>query len=59
MKKITRFFIDLKKEIKKIRWPEKKELFKYSVATVGCVTVLGTFFTILNFIFSALMKAGI
>lgn len=59
MKKIAKFFIGLKKEIKKIRWPEKKELLKYSIATISCVVVLGLFFTLLDFIFSTFMKAGI
>ena len=34
MKKIVRFFTGVKKELKKVRWPKKKEMVVYSVATI-------------------------
>ena len=63
MKKIIRsiikFFIGLRKEIKKIKWPNRKNLIKYSIATIGCVFVMGIYFSLLNFLFSFLVKVGI
>ena len=40
MKKIARFLVSVKKEMKKVRWPKKKEMIKFSIATL---CVLGFF----------------
>lgn len=54
MKKLTRFLVGVKSEIKKIRWPEKKELIKYSIATISVVAVFSIFFGLLDFILSGI-----
>ena len=46
MKKIARFFVSVKKEMKKVRWLSKKELGKYSVATVSFIVVFMAFFAL-------------
>ncbi len=58
MGKIKQFFNDVKKEMKRVRWPNKKELFKSSLATICCVAVLALFYYGLDFIFGTLMKIG-
>lgn len=44
MKKIVRFLVEVKKEMKKVRWISKKEMLKYSIATLSIMVVLGFFF---------------
>ncbi len=44
MKKTVRFLIEVKKEMKKVRWISKKEMIKYSIATLSIMAVLGFFF---------------
>ena len=44
MKKIARFFISVKKEMGKVRWPNKKEMLTYSIATISFILVFGLFF---------------
>lgn len=51
MKKI---FKKVKSEFKKIKWPNKKEMATYSIATLLCVIVFALFFTGLDFIISAI-----
>ena len=34
MKKIKEFFHEVKKEISKVKWPTKKDMVKYSIATI-------------------------
>ena len=34
MKKLAKFFVSVKKEMKKVRWPHRKEMVKFSVATL-------------------------
>ena len=42
--KILDFFVDVKKEIKKVRWTSKKNLIKYSITTLGFMVFLCLFF---------------
>lgn len=44
MKKIARFLVGVKKEMKKVRWPNKKEMITYSIATIVFVLIFGIFF---------------
>ena len=54
MKKLARFLVGVKSETKKIRWTEKKELIKYSIATISVVAVFSIFFGLLDFILSGI-----
>ena len=45
MKKIRSFLIDVKKELKKVKWPNKKEMATYSFATISFVIFFALFFT--------------
>ena len=55
MKKLARFFASVKKELKKVRWPNKKEMVKYSLATLSIIVIFGLFYTIIDLI-SAVIK---
>ena len=54
MKKIARFFVGVKQEMKKVRWPNKKEMMTYSVATIAFILIFGLFFAGLDFMISGL-----
>ena len=54
MKKIAKFLVGVKKEMKKVRWPNKKEMVTYSVATVAFILIFGIFFSILDFAITGL-----
>ncbi len=58
MGKLKQFLNDVKKEMKRVRWPNKKELLKSSLATILCVAVLSLFFYGLDFLFGTLIKMG-
>lgn len=49
MKALARFMVGVKKEAGKVRWPSKKEMIKYSIATLVVVVVFGIFFSALDF----------
>jgi preprotein translocase subunit SecE len=53
---LKKFLIGVKKEIHKVRWPNKKEMINYSVATLLCVIVFSLFFTGLDFLISAIKE---
>ena len=54
MKKIGKFFIGVKKEMKKVRWPNKKEMATYSFATISLVIVFMIYFTGIDVIIASL-----
>ena len=40
------FLTGVKKEMGKVRWPLKKEMIKYSIATLSFIIFFGLFFTL-------------
>lgn len=54
MKKLARFFISVKGEMKKVRWPNKKEMITYSTATISFIIVFALFFSLTDFILTNL-----
>ena len=49
MKKIKKFFSEVKKELSKVKWPGKKEMVKYSIATICFVVFFAAFFYLIDF----------
>lgn len=47
-KKKVGFFKGIKTELKKVTWPSKKEVIKYSLATLLFCVVVVLFFQLLN-----------
>ena len=44
MKKIKEYFKGVRSEFKKIKWPTRKELFKYSLITIIFIILCSLFF---------------
>ena len=49
-KRITKYFKGVGKELKRIRWTERKDLFKYSVCTLLFVLFFGVYFYAIDWI---------
>lgn len=54
MKKLARFFISVKEEMKKVKWPTRKEMIKYSGAALTFIIVFALFFTLTDFAIAGL-----
>ena len=54
MKKLVRFFMSIKGEMKKVRWPNKKEMVTYSLATISFIIVFALFFSLTDFVLAEL-----
>ncbi len=50
--KLQSFFHGVKTETKRIHWPTKKELIKYSIATIVFILFCAIFFYIIDIIFA-------
>jgi preprotein translocase subunit SecE len=57
MKNIVLFFSGVKKEMAKVRWPNKKEMLTYSIATISFITIFTLFFMGTDAVLGALVKA--
>ena len=56
MKRLARFFVSVKKEMKKVRWPKKKEMIKFSIATISVLCFFMFFFSCIDGMLSAIVK---
>ena len=56
MKAIARFFVNVKKEMKKVRWPKKKEMVEFSIATIFIICFFMIFFSLSDGIISWIVK---
>ena len=54
MKKFRKFLLGVKKEMGRVRWPNKEEMFKYSIATVVFIIFFALFFTFMDFFFAGI-----
>ena len=48
-----KFFKDVIKEMKKVKWPDKKYMIKYSIATFAMIISVSVYFYIITAIFAA------
>ena len=51
--KKERFLTKVRKEMKKVRWPKKKEMAKYSFAVLLCIIILSIFFVASDLLITA------
>lgn len=56
--RILKYFKGVKNELDKVKWPSKKDMVKYSTATLGFIFFFALFFYIIDFLF-ALLKTGV
>ena len=48
MKKIKKFLDEVKKELGKVKWPSRKDMVKYSIATICFVVFFAGFFYLID-----------
>lgn len=58
MGKLKKFLHDVKREMKKVRWPNRKELITYSVSTIVFITFFGVFFSVTDFVLAFIKSLG-
>ena len=48
------FYKQVKSEMKKVKWPSKKDMFKYSITTLGFILLFTGFFYLIDVLFALL-----
>jgi preprotein translocase subunit SecE len=55
-KRMGGFFRDCWLELKKVRWPNRKELVSYTIVVITTVTIIGVFFAVIDLGLSELIR---
>lgn len=56
MQRISKFFKEVIREMKKVSWPKKQELTRYTIIVFVTVTFLTLFFAVVDLGFSKLIR---
>ncbi|MGE8081763.1 preprotein translocase subunit SecE [Peribacillus loiseleuriae] len=56
MNRITEFFRGVAREMRKVSWPKRKELTRYTVVVLSTVIVMALFFAVVDLGISELIR---
>lgn len=56
MQRITKFFSDIAREMRKVSWPKRRELTRYTVTVLTTVVFFSLFFAVLDLGISKLIR---
>lgn len=56
MKGIKKFFGEVRKELSKVKWPNKEDMVKYSIATIVFVIFFAAFFYLIGVLVALITK---
>ncbi|MBM6616122.1 preprotein translocase subunit SecE [Bacillus suaedaesalsae] len=56
MQRLTKFFRNVVREMKKVSWPKRRELTRYTITVVSTVTFVAIFFAIVDLGISELIR---
>lgn len=56
MQRIVNFFREVGREMKKVSWPKRKELTKYTLTVLSVVVFFSVFFAVLDLGISELIR---
>ena len=54
---VTKYFRELRSELKKVVWPTPKQVLKNAVIVLACVVVVGVFIWVFDFVARFLIDA--
>ena len=55
-KGVEKMLSNVRKEMKKVKWPNKKDMIKYSIATLTIILFFGLFFTASDLIIAGIKE---
>ena len=56
VKKMQRFFHDVRIQLKKVNWPSRRELIVFTGVVIAVILIIGIFFWILDSGFTAILR---
>lgn len=56
MQRITKFFSDIAREMRKVSWPKRQDLTRYTITVLSTVIFFALFFEVIDFGISKLIR---
>ncbi|CUA81160.1 MULTISPECIES: preprotein translocase subunit SecE [Anoxybacillus] len=56
MQRVTKFFREVVREMKKVSWPKRKELINYTITVLATVAFFTVFFAVIDLGISELVR---
>ncbi|RDU34894.1 preprotein translocase subunit SecE [Neobacillus piezotolerans] len=56
MQRITNFFRDISREMRKVSWPKRDELTRYTITVITTVAIFAVFFAVVDLGISKLIR---
>lgn len=56
MQRLTKFLSEVVREMKKVAWPKRKELTRYTVTVLSTVAIFAIFFALIDLGISELIR---
>jgi preprotein translocase subunit SecE len=56
MQRLTKFLRNVVREMKKVSWPKRKELTRYTITVVSTVTFVAVFFAVIDLGISSIIR---
>lgn len=56
MQRFTKFFSDIAREMRKVSWPKRQELIRYTITVLSTVVFFALFFAAIDLGFSKLIR---
>ncbi|KFZ43475.1 MULTISPECIES: preprotein translocase subunit SecE [Anoxybacillus] len=56
MQRVTKFFREVVREMKKVSWPKRKELVNYTITVLATVAFFTVFFAVIDLGISELVR---
>jgi preprotein translocase subunit SecE len=56
MKRLTKFLRDVVREMKKVSWPKRKELTRYTIIVLSTVIFVSVFFALIDLGISEIIR---
>ncbi|MBE4906622.1 preprotein translocase subunit SecE [Cytobacillus suaedae] len=56
MKRLTKFLRDVVREMKKVSWPKRKELTRYTIIVLSTVIFVSVFFAVIDLGISEIIR---
>ncbi|MFD1738268.1 preprotein translocase subunit SecE [Bacillus salitolerans] len=56
MQRVSKFLRDVVREMKKVSWPKKKELTRYTITVISTVAFVAVFFAVVDLGISSLIR---
>jgi preprotein translocase subunit SecE len=53
---ITKFLPEVAREMRKVSWPKRRELVRYTIVVLSTVVFMSLFFTVIDLGFSELIR---